>query len=227
MKKIYAILLSLLLVSVVFTMSFEKAFADKPKDKNEKIKIKKMNSKEKETGDLNFDGIDDIYLKIVNSGIKNKPIKIDIKIKDTCVNGIQVEDAAMKIGISKNSSIITPEFFTDEFIVSNKWFDSKKTDDENHQIDLAVISSTSEFFGPNLPVSGEDMIQGNDKSKDSMKYKDTIDKIGGQSGWEGSFSITGVSGEHTMWLFLPLTEPTNEGDDCNFVSAISLPIIIP
>lgn len=166
------------------------------------------------------DGIADVYLKIDHPKKLNKAIKVDIKIKDTCVNGITHDDAAMKIafivpGFIRNSGL------TDEgFDVTNKWF---KKNDENKQIDR--VTELDPF---SLPPTGDDMIQKNQEdNKSSFDYNGLgIEEIGDQTGWEGSIEIRGNPGEYEIVLIVPPGAPTSEGDDCMFLSAVSAPITI-
>lgn len=82
--------------------------------------IKKMKMIELEgTGDFNFDGIADVYLKVINPSKSNEPKQVQIKITGECVNGEIHEDAAMKIGFSTPVRLST-EFFDEEFQVTNK-----------------------------------------------------------------------------------------------------------
>ena len=53
-----------------------------------------------------------------------------------------------------------------------------------------------------------------------------IPELGEQTGWEGSFEFKGEPGDYNLNFWFPLTEPTNQGDRCNFVSSFSIPTII-
>ena len=183
---------------------------------------KKMKVVDESAGDLTGDGIDDIYLKIKNPEKSNKTIKLDLKIKDSCVNGITHDDAAMKMAFMGPGIFITNERLTDEgFDVTNKWF---KKNDENQQIDRFTEIIT--FFS--LPPTGDDMIQKNpDSGKGSFDYNGIgISEIGEQTGWEGSIEIKGNPGDYEMVLFFPVTSPSSAGDDCNEISALSVPFTI-
>lgn len=200
---------------------FEKAWKKIEKALKEPHTIK-METVDEVSGSLDFDNINDIYLKIENPEKSTKPIKIDIKIRDACVNGITHNDAIMKMAFMGPGKFITNERLTDEgFNVSNKWF---KKNDENKQIDrfTEIIS----FFI--MPITGDDMIQiSSDENIGSFDYNEVgIAKIGNQTGWEGSIKIEGNPGEYEMVLFFPLTSPTSTGDDCNIISAISIPFEI-
>jgi len=166
------------------------------------------------------DDLNDIFIKIENPGKSNKPIKVDIKIRDNCVNGITHDDATMKIAFSEE--IFLPAFLTDEvFEITNKWF---KKNDDNKQIDPFTDFTT--FF--EIPETGDDMIQKNpgDK-KGSFEYNSVgISEIDGQTGWEGSFEFKGNPGEYQMNFWLQEIFPQSQGDDCNLVPVISIGTII-
>lgn len=169
------------------------------------------------------DGIADIYLKIEKPKKSNKAIKVDIKIKDTCVNGITHDDAAMKLAFNEPGNYNNDGLIDEGFDVTNKWF---KKNDESKQIErvIEIPGDASE-----LPITGEDMIQKNqDNKKGSFDFNEIgIEEIGDQSGWEGSIEINGNPGEYQMRLFLPAGPFTAEGDDCMFVSSVrGIPIII-
>jgi len=183
----------------------------------------KMKAVDEGSADLSHppDGIDDIYVKIKNPGKSNKPIKVELKIRDVCVDGTTHDDASMKMAFS-TGVFLTPEGLTDDgFSITNKWF---KKNDENKQIDPFTVFTT--FF--KLPDTGDDMIQKSpEKNKGSFDYNDDgISEIGDQTGWEGSFEFKGNPGEYKMNFFLPLTSPTSEGDDCNLFATVGIPITI-
>lgn len=181
--------------------------------------FKKMKIVELEgVGDLNFDNIPDVYLKVSKSTKENKPKEIEVKITDACVNGIIHDDAKMKIGLSTPVQLST-EFFDEEFQATNKWF---KQNDPDKRIDPVIITTVSEYFS--FPVSGDDLIQTNtENDKESFSYSsESIPEIGDQAGWEGKFQFDAPPGEYFMHFWMPLTEPTNEGDSCNFVSSFSI-----
>lgn len=185
--------------------------------------FKKMKIVELEgSGDMNFDGIDDVYLKVVNSNKSNKPKQVQIKITGECVNGEIHDDAAMKIGFS-TQVLRSLEFFDEEITVTNKWF---KKHDLNKKIDLVVITTQHEYH--TFPISGDDLIQ--KKSEDvngSFEFIPTpIPELDGQTGWEGEFSFKGEPGDYNLNFWFPLTEPTNAGDSCNFISSFSIPTTI-
>lgn len=183
---------------------------------------KKMKVIDEESGDLSGDDIDDIYLKIKNPEKSNKAIKLDLKIKDSCVNGVIHDEAIMKMAFMGPGVYITNERLTDEgFDVTNNWF---KKNDENKQIDRFTEIIT--FFS--LPPTGDDLIQKNpEDNKGSFDYNEKgIKEIGGQTGWEGTIEIRGNTGDYELLLFFPVTSPSSEGDDCNTYSAISVPFTI-
>jgi len=185
--------------------------------------VKKMKMVEFEgTGDFNGDGLDDVYLKVINPDKSNKPKQVHIKITGECVNGEIHDDAAMKIGFSTPVRLSTV-FFDEEFTTTNKWF---KKHDLNKKIDLVVINSVSGYF--EFPNSGDDLIQKNpEDEKGSFKFIPTsISELEGQSGWEGKFEFKGEPGDYNLNFWLPLTEPTNLGDSCNFVSSFNIPTTI-
>ena len=224
MKKFTAVLMSMLLLTFGFTIISEEISADPMKEKD-KPHVKKMKVTDEGAGDLSHpsDGVDDIYLKIKNPGKSNQAIKVDIKITDTCVNGINHDDASMKIAFS-TGVFLHPSLLVDEgFTITNDWFHKKKND-VNRQIDPFTDFTT--FF--ELPETGDDMIQKNPtKKKGSMQYNENgISELGGQPGWEGSFEFKGTPGDYNMNFFLPLTSPTSEGDSCNLVAVLSVPITI-
>ena len=224
MIKITGIFLAILLLTFSFTMNSQEISADPMKEKD-KPHVKKMKVTDEGAGDLSYpsDGIDDIYLKIKNPGKSNQAIKVDIKITDSCVNGINHDDASMKMAFS-TGVYLHPSVLVDEgFTITNDWF-KKKKNDVNRQIDPFTNFET--FF--ELPKTGDDMIQKNPiNKKGSLKYNENpISELGGQPGWEGSFEFKGNPGEYNMNFFLPLTSPTDEGDDCNLTAVLSVPITI-
>ncbi len=189
--------------------------------------VKKMKMVEFEgSGDFNFDGIPDVYLKVVDPNKKNKPKQIHMKITGECVNGISHDDARMKIGVSvpdPGPGLFPLEFFDEKIHATNKWF---KKNDPNEKIDPAVISTISEFFS--FPASGDDLIQKNpENKKGSFNFTlEPISEIGDQGGWSGKFTLDGEPGDYALHFWFPLTEPTNQGDSCNFVSSFSIPTTI-
>ena len=185
--------------------------------------IKKMKMIELEgTEDFNFDGIADVYLKVVNPSKSNESKQVEIKITGECVNGKIHDDAAMKIGFSTPVRLST-DFFDEEFHTTNKWF---KKHDPDKKIDPVVITTIKEYFS--FPTSGDDLITKNpEEEKGSFEFIPTsISEIGDQSGWVGKFEFKGEPGDYNLNFWLPLTEPTNLGDSCNFVSSFSIPTTI-
>jgi len=185
--------------------------------------VKKMKMIEFEgIGDFNFDGVPDVYLKLVDVDKANKPKQVKIKITGECVNGVIHDDASMKIGFStqENLSIV---FFDEEFTATNKWF---KKYDPDKKINPVVITTVAEYFS--FPSSGDDLIQMNSGNEfGSFEFTNQpIGEIGEQTGWTGEFAFNGEPGDYSLRFFLPLTEPTNEGDSCNFVSSFSIPTTI-
>ena len=187
-------------------------------------KMKKINETTL-TGDFSQppDGIVDIYLKIEKHKKSNKAIKVNIKIKDTCVNGVTHNDAAMKLAFNEPGNFSNVGLVDEGFDVTNKWF---KKNDDSKQIErvIEIPLDASE-----LPLTGEDMIQKNlEDKKGSFNFNGIgIEEIGGQNGWEGSIEIKGDPGEYQMRLFLPAGPFTEEGDDCMFVSSVrGIPIVI-
>ncbi len=189
--------------------------------------FKKMKIVELEgTLDMNFDGVPDVYLKVIDPNKKNKPKQIQIKITGECVNGEIYDDARMKIGLSvpdPGPGLFPLEFFDEEVHATNKWF---KKNDPNGRIDPAVISTIAEFFS--FPASGDDLIQKNpEDKKGSFDFTlDPISEIGDQSGWTGKFTLDAEPGDYALHFWFPLTEPTIEGDSCNFVSSFSIPTTV-
>jgi len=186
--------------------------------------FKKMKIVELEgTLDMNFDGVPDVYLKVVDPNKKNKPKQIQIKITGECVNGEIHDDARMKIGVSvpdPGFGKFPLEFFDEEVHATNKWF---KENDPNKKIDPAVISTVAEFFS--FPDSGDDLIQKNpEDKKGSFDFTlEPISEIGDQSGWTGKFTLAAEPGDYALHFWFPLTAPTIEGDSCNFISSLSIP----
>lgn len=186
--------------------------------------FKKMKIVELEgTLDMNFDGSPDVYLKIVDPNKKNKPKEIEFKITGECVNGVTYDDARMKIGVSvpkPGPGQFALEFFDEEVHATNKWF---KENDPNEKIDPVIISTISEYFS--FPDSGDDLIQKNpEKEEGSVNFTlESISEIGNQNGWIGKFTLDAEPGDYAMHFWFPLTEPTIEGDSCNFVSSFSVP----
>ena len=185
--------------------------------------VKKMKMIEFEgTGDFNFDGVPDVYLKLVDVDKANKPKQVKIKITGECVNGVIHDDASMKIGFSTQERL-SIVFFDEEFTATNKWFKKYEPD---KKINPVVITTVAEYFS--FPSSGDDLIQMNAGNEfGSFEFTNQpIGEIGEQTGWTGEFSFNGEPGDYSLRFFLPLTEPTNEGDSCNFVSSFSIPTTI-
>jgi len=181
--------------------------------------FKKMEIVELEgVGDMNFDGIPDVYLKIIEPNKKNKPKQVEIKITGECVNGEIHNDAAMKIGFSTQAFLST-EFFSEEITATNKWF---KKHDPNKKIDSVSFTNPGEYY--TFPKSGDDLIQKNlENEKGSFEFSSTpISILGDQTGWEGEFEFDGRPGDYHLNVWFPLTEPTNQGDSCNFISSFSI-----
>ena len=198
--------------------NFEKAW-DQIKKTLKDPHFKKLKIVELEgVGDMNFDGIPDVYLKILEPVKPNKPKELHMKITGECVNGEIHDDAAMKIGFS-TQVVRSLEFFDDEVTATNKWF---KKYDLNKKIDPVIISTVNEYF--HFPVSGDDIIQKNPGDKmGSFEFNpNPISIIGDQPGWEGNFVFDGMPGDYHLNFWFPLTEPTNQGDSCNFVSSFSI-----
>ena len=182
--------------------------------------FKKMRIIELEgVADMNFDNIPDVYLKVSKSTKDNKPKLLEMKITGECVNGINHNDARMKIGLSTPVRLST-EFFDEGFEATNKWF---KQNDPDKRINPVIITTVSEYFS--FPDSGDSLIQINEETgKESFTYSsESISEIGDQSGWTGSFSFGGEPGDYSLHFWFPLTEPTVDGDSCNFVSNFSIP----
>lgn len=179
-------------------------------------KIKR--SVDKDSGDFNGDGLDDVNLKIVTPKNPNKPIKVDFKITDACVNGATFDDAGMKMAFSTGQFLSPAGIVTDGFEITNKWF---LKNDENKQIDPFTDYTT--FFM--LPTSGDDMVQKNiENKKGSFKHKDSISKLGEQSGWDGSFEFKGPPGDYKMNFFLPFSDYNVDG--CDNLSGFAVDVTI-
>ncbi len=199
---------------------------DKIKKSLKDPSFKKMKMIEFEgTLDMNFDGIPDTYLKVVDPNKKNKPKEIRMKITGEYVNGINHDDARMKIGVSDpdpdpDPGLFPLEFFDEEVHATNKWF---KKNDPNGKIDPAVISTIAEFFS--FPDSGDDLIQKNpENKKGSFNFTlEPISEIGDQNEWTGKFTLDGEPGDYALHFWFPLTEPTIDEDSCNFGSSFSIP----
>ncbi|NNM02056.1 MAG: hypothetical protein HKP26_00605 [Nitrosopumilus sp.] len=182
--------------------------------------FKKMKIIELEgTIDMNSDNISDVYLKVSKSTKENKPKLLEMKITSECVNGVIHDDARMKIGLSTPVNLST-EFFDEGFEATNKWF---KQNDPDERINPVVITTVAEYF--TFPESGDDLIQINTGNEaGSFDYtSEPISEIGDQSGWSGKFTFDGKPGDYSLHFWFPLTEPTNEGDSCNFLSNFSIP----
>ncbi len=182
--------------------------------------FKKMQIIELEgVADMNFDDIPDVYLKVSKSTKDNKPKLLEMKITGECVNGVDHDNARMKIGLStpERRSII---FFDEGFEATNKWF---KQNDPDKRINPVIITTVSEYFS--FPDSGDNLIQINEESgKESFSFSaEPISEIGDQSGWTGNFSFDGDPGDYSLHFWFPLTGPTIDGDSCNFVSSFSIP----
>ena len=182
--------------------------------------FKKMRIIELEgVADMNFDDIPDVYLKVSKPTKDNKPKLLEMKITGECVNGVDHDNARMKIGLS------TPErrsitFFDEGFEATNKWF---KQNDPDKRINPVIITTISEYFS--FPDSGDNLIQINEESgKESFSFStEPISEIGDQSGWTGNFSFNGEPGDYSLHFWFPLTGRTIDGDSCNFVSSFSIP----
>ena len=228
MKKYTGIFLTILLLTFGFTINSEEIFASPPVKEKENMpwgQIKKLDLADLEgTLDMNFDRIPDVYLKLINPDKSNQASQIQIKITGECVNGEIHDDAAMKIGFSTPVRLST-EFFDEEFKVTNKWFKTKNHD-SNEKIEPVILTSVGEYFS--FPASGNDLIQKNPKDKKgSFEFIPTaISELDDQPGWEGNFEFKGEPGYYYLRFFFPLTEPTNQGDSCNFVSSFSVPTTI-
>ncbi|MHA7647030.1 hypothetical protein [Nitrosopumilus sp. S4] len=185
--------------------------------------VKKMKMIEFEgSGDFNFDGIPDVHLKLIDLGKSKDDKKVHVKISSECVNGEIHDDAKMKIGFSTPVSLST-EFFDNEFKVTNEWF---KENDPDKKINPAVITTVSEYFS--FPTSGDDLIQKNPENESGSFefFSEDIIEIGNQPGWVGEFTFKGKPGDYFLHFWMPLTEPTNQGDSCNFISSFSIPTTI-
>ncbi len=182
--------------------------------------FKKMKIIELEgTVDMNSDNIPDVYLKVSKLTKENKPKLLEMKINSECVNGITHDDARMKIGLSTPVNLST-EFFDKGFKATNKWF---KENDPDERINPVIITTVAEYFS--FPASGDDLIQinpGNEAGSFDFTTE-PISEIGEQSGWTGKFTFDGKPGDYSLHFWFPLTEPTNEGDSCNFLSNFSIP----
>jgi len=235
MRKFFAIAAAILLfTATVSSTQFATVYAvpdfdpkeKKNDDKNNKKtpEIRMLGKKMEGTIDADNDGTDDVYIKIKNVA---KAIKVDFKVRDDCVDGTTYEDAEMKLGLSNIVRFPVNNFdkvvwLTDEVDAKNKWFEKN---DPNKRIDTFVPSSTSELTF-DFPVSGDNIIQKNlDEKKNSVKHKDAIQKIGGQSGWEGSFTLEGPPGDHLLWLRFPGGDPVPPVK-CEFLAAATLEITI-
>ena len=168
---------------------------------------------------MNFDNIPDVYLKVSKSQKDNKPKLLEMKITGECVNGVNHDNARMKVGLSTPVRLST-EFFDEGFEATNKWF---KQNDPDKRINPVVITTVSEYFS--FPDSGDNLIQINEETgKESFTFSsEPISEIGDQNGWTGNFSFDGEPGDYSLHFWFPLTEPTIDGDSCNFVSNFSIP----
>ncbi|MFQ5476815.1 MAG: hypothetical protein ACE5DT_07295 [Nitrosopumilus sp.] len=187
-------------------------------------KFKKMKIVELEgSDDMNFDGADDVYLKVIKPNKPNKPKQLEMKITGECVNGIDHESARMKIGLSAphpTPGIRTLDFFDEEFHATNKWF---KQNDPDKRIDPVIITTDHEYFI--FPEStGDDLIQKNiETGAESFEFSsEPITEIGDQSGWSGKFRFDADPGDYLLHFWFPLTEPTIDGDNCNFIASFSI-----
>lgn len=158
------------------------------------------------TDDLNNDGLFDYYAVVTQTGDSKKPIKIDYKIQDECVDlgprdpddvgGDTYDDVAMMMGVS------TPDrntWLIDDMIVWNDWF-KKKNNDENQMVDL-VYSPVRKM--PKIQFLDGDLVIQDDKKKPSFEHLETISELGGQSGWMGEVYFDAPSGDYIVWNILP------------------------
>lgn len=161
------------------------------------------------TYDAENDGLIDYFLRLEYPKNSKKPVQIDYKIQDECVDlglkdpsnigGDTFEDAAMKIGISTPPPTSTRQWLSDDVKAWNDWFKSKKND-ENKMIDLFYLDTPFPFFEDD--VNGENVIQGN-KNGNSFTHFSSIDELNGQSGWEGTIFFKLPAGDYILWTIHP------------------------
>lgn len=173
--------------------------------------------------DFDDDGLNDYYFKIQRTGSSDRQFMADIKIRDTCVDGINHEEAKMKLGFTNLEFDYTKrEWLTEEFYVSNNWFESNHSTDLNHKIDLVELPNGS--VATPFPESGDDLIQKSLNSNDaSFKHKNNVRELDGQAGWEGSIYFNGPEGEYFIWSIFP-AEGSPNGEECDIVAALGVGI---
>ncbi len=178
--------------------------------------------------DAENDGLIDYFLILHSTKNSKKPIQIDYKIQDECVDlgpkdpsnigGDTFEDAAMKIGISTPTPS-TRQWLTDDVKAWNDWFKSKKND-ENQLIGLFYTDTSFPFFEDD--INGENVIQGNDKGN-SFTHFSSIDELDGQSGWEGTISFEVPPGDYILWTI----HPSGGFGGCDGLSGFGVLVSIP
>ena len=175
------------------------------------------------SADFSNDGIPDYFVQLQYTGKDKKPVILDYKIQNECVDlgpkdpkdvgGDTYDDAAMKIGIST----VNNEWLVDDVKVWNTWF---KKNDENKKVDL--------IYHPSYPLprydqlNGESVIQTSSTSA-SFEQNSMIPQIGDQSGWEGSLFFNAPSGDYIFWTI----HPAGGIDECDRLSALGVHVEIP
>lgn len=184
-------------------------------------------NKIREFVNLDLGGIEekiDLFLEIKKPKKEGKPFKVKIQIDDACVKGSTSEEAKMKLGFTTVDAVGLREWLSDEFIVKNKFFSSKKSSDSNKKIDLVELLTGKVPIPFPEDLNGDDLIQQDGKKK-SFKHKSELKKIDKQSGWKGKFTFTGPPGDYFMFLIFPAGGIV--GIPCDNIAAIGFHIQIP
>jgi hypothetical protein len=170
--------------------------------------------------DFNNDGLTDYYVKAHYTGNDNQMYKIDIKVRDSCVDGSTYENATMKLGFTNQElDLALREWFTDGFNVWNPWFRSARSSDPNNAIDL--VSLPFGVLPISYPETGDDLIQKNPKDKvGSFNHVKSMRELDRQDGWKGSFFINPSIESYFMWSIFPAEGSVN--DKCDTVAAIGI-----
>ncbi|QLH04493.1 hypothetical protein C5F49_03545 [Nitrosopumilus oxyclinae] len=168
------------------------------------------------SADLDYDGDNDIYLKILKPKKPNKPYEVDIKMTSECLKGNTVDTAGLKIGFSAPVKHST-ESFHEEFDMTNEWF---KKYDPDGQINTVVIDSVSTYS--QFPETGDNFIQTNSETmENSFDLIPSSPMLDEQESWEGKFQFTGQSGDYHIVIFTP-TIPAGEPIICNALASFTI-----
>ena len=180
--------------------------------------------------DFSNDDKTDYWVKAHYTGNSNQQLKIDYKFQNECVDdgpwdgltsgGDTFEDAALRMGVTNFGNAPGLTWLEEDITLWNPWFKSKKHDD-NRMIDLAVFPTWKPAPFPADGENGDDIIQSSGK-KGSFKYSDSIAKLDGQPGWEGSVFLNAPPGDYLFWTI----HPAGGIDGCDRLRGLAIPIHI-